>query len=259
MTQLLSNPGAEVDTAGWSGSGGALARVTTPVRTGAGAFRITADGGTNANILGSLLTGLTPGQQVTVTGWVRSAAAIRQAVLQVEWSSDSVGYIAGNASSQVATSSSAWTQVPAVTFTVPANATRALFYPQVISPSAGEVFYWDDLSFDAAAVTPQPTVLASGPARTVWKDPIALSASGMNFTSLSWTVVAAPAGSTAILSNASTASPTFVPSKPGAHTFRVTATGPGGTATSDVNVDVRRQLIRYTAGGSVPVRLLRYP
>lgn len=108
----------------------------------------------------------------------------------------------------------------------------------------------------AAAATPPPSVTAEAPALSVWNDPIPLTiVNGSGYTSLSWAVTSAPSGSTAAVVGTSPAS--LTPDKIGTYKATVTATGAGGTASSTVTTVVRAQLWRKTAGGIVPVKIVR--
>jgi beta-glucanase (GH16 family) len=154
--ELVPNPGAESDVAGWSTSNAALTRVTSPVRTGSGAFRLSAPASGHVLMLGPrTTTGITPGAGLRLSAWVRSAAVSRNALFQVDWGS-STGYLSTGGTPQVTTSTSGWTQVTG-TLTVPAGASTALFYVKFIDAGSGDVHFADDLSVQVVSATESAT------------------------------------------------------------------------------------------------------
>lgn len=100
-----------------------------------------------------------------------------------------------------------------------------------------------------------PTVTASTPNPIVtWDDPVPLTASGTGFDTLTWSAPSKPAGSTVTFTGTTSASATY--DRDGDYLFRVTATGPGGTATADVAVQVRAAMQLVTANGLAPLKFV---
>lgn len=150
---LLPNPGAEADAAGWSTQNATLARVTTPVRSGVGAFSLTAAAAGDVTMVAAeLSSGLNPGQLVLLSAYGRSAAAGRTVQMLVDWSS-ATAYLSTASVSGPTTTTTGWTQTTGSVL-MPATATRGTVFLRFYAAAAGEVHYADDLSVQAD--TPAP-------------------------------------------------------------------------------------------------------
>ncbi len=140
---LVTNPGAEVDVAGWTPTNGTLARVTTPVRTGTGAFALTA---TAANPNMAQAVAVSAGVSYLARAWVLTSVA-RTATLAVTFG---LAGGAGNTSVSLATSTTAYGEL-ALAFTVPAGATTATVTLST-NGAVNEIAYFDDISLVTTAV-----------------------------------------------------------------------------------------------------------
>ena len=154
---LFVNPGAESDPSGWGSENATIDRVTSPVRTGAGAFRLVSAGAGTVQMYrqGELSQGLGPGAPVLLQAWVRTSVA-RQATLRVDWSGVN-GYVGDAGTPFVTTTVGQWTLVSG-TLTMPATANRGFFYLRVVDVAGGETIYVDDLSLQSEVSNPPAKV-----------------------------------------------------------------------------------------------------
>lgn len=145
-SSLVVNPGAETNTTGWGGSANTtLARVTTPVHSGSGAFRMTAIAAGSDQMLASApITGLLAGQTVQAAVWVRTAVTARLVNIQVDWLTSANGFVSTTSNSL--TDSTSYQHLIG-TFTVPATATKGNLYCTVGSVVTSEIHYADDFTF----------------------------------------------------------------------------------------------------------------
>ena len=144
-SNLLSNPGAESGTTGWVGQAATLATVTTPVRSGANAFRLTTTTAGNVEINNSAFVAVTAGTSYTYSAWFRSAATPRSASIRVDWYNSIGNYVATSTyAANITTSTTAWTQA-SFKEAAPTGITQAVIIPVVGSTVLNEVHYIDDI------------------------------------------------------------------------------------------------------------------
>jgi hypothetical protein len=125
---------------GWTTDNATMTRSSTTVRTGAGSLQVTASGAGTANAQHAV----TVSGSITFSAWVRSNGAARSAQFDVNWYNAAGAYITSTSGGS-ATTSTSWQQV-SWTATPPVGAVWGDFVMQVLSPAAGEVFYWDDVT-----------------------------------------------------------------------------------------------------------------
>lgn len=149
----LTNPGFEVNTTGWAGgTNTTIARVTTPVRTGAGSLRVTRTTSTGT-ASASTPTGtsgfpVVAGHTYTASLYSRAAATSRTVLVELRFY-DAAGSLIGAQGSGIANSTSAWTQT-SQTFTAPVGSKYAGVSAQVLSAATSEIHYIDDVSLTLA-------------------------------------------------------------------------------------------------------------
>lgn len=89
----------------------------------------------------------TPGQQVLVATWVRSAVSVRTVSVGVSWYTSGAAFISTTLGSGLSDSTTGWTQVSA-TVVAPATAAFGIAVVQVASTGgASEVHYIDDVQY----------------------------------------------------------------------------------------------------------------
>lgn len=157
---MIGNPSFDTNASGWAGNNCAVARVTTPVQSGAGALSLTSSAAGQIYAINTAHYSGTPalaagGLAYTLSAYVRSAAVSRNASVGIEWYDSAGTYISTSTGSAVASSTSAWTRV-SVTATAPVNAYRyALDVYFAGTAAAGEVHYVDSVQFElGSAPTP---------------------------------------------------------------------------------------------------------
>ncbi|MGH3094766.1 MAG: carbohydrate binding domain-containing protein [Streptosporangiales bacterium] len=182
------NPGFEGGTAGWTPQNAALEQSTEQTHSGTYSGKLTCSS-TNQARLSSDFMPVASGAAYKLTAWYYSLAEI-PLWLTADWLQADNAFIRHDTtnSHQVATVG-AWTLLK-LNFHAPANAAQAWFSMRM-TPQAGNVLYFDDLTFAAhrdldlsiadargraqaavAAASPGPTVgaghtgLAAGPGRT---------------------------------------------------------------------------------------------
>lgn len=148
-TSLMSNATFDAGVTDWTGGNAAVASVATPVRSGAGAMRLTAIAG--ADMSGSTPTGtsgmaVVPGATYRLSGWFRSAVTARSCFVRVRFYTAAGALISTVVSSDVTDSTSGWTQASTTTV-APATAAFAGVSAVVKVPAAGEQHYVDDFFF----------------------------------------------------------------------------------------------------------------
>lgn len=153
LTNLVSNPGVEVSTSGYTCYNCTVARDTTWNASGSASFSITPTGASNDSFvtiggdLGAFRTGLQAGKTYTISGTVRLTGA-------------QTGTLNGNGSRQVTAwytngghtvvrgsqaSNSAGQQRVSVTYTIPGTATAAWIRLYNGASSGNGVVWWDNI------------------------------------------------------------------------------------------------------------------
>lgn len=154
-TNRITNPGFEVDTAGWSGalsnyrinSGATLTRVTTQAKYGSAALRIVTPG-TTALTGADTSFAVTNGEVVTVSAWVKGNVGGEQVQLVA---GDAT---VGSAFSSAITLTTDWQRI-SVTFTATASGTTGAALRQNQSGYPAITFFTDGvLAEPSAALSP---------------------------------------------------------------------------------------------------------
>lgn len=147
--EFVTNGTFDVDATGWTGTNASLARVTTPVRTGAGALSmtVTAAGSPARAGSSSSFVGITAGQRYIAQAWIRSAAAGEAMVVQFDWRDAASVYLSSNIGYSVVDNSSGWSLIT-VRANAPTSATRVsvVVLTSGNAATAGLVHYVDDIS-----------------------------------------------------------------------------------------------------------------
>lgn len=134
-TNLIANPGFEVDTTGWSSAatGTAFARITTQHNSGVAALQVTNSASTSGfGIYGGVTTNYTstvPGQSYNLSAYFKGSVGGETVQLTL------LGYTTN------LTLTTGWQQI-SVTFTATATTSTMFFYGM----SASSVWYLDDVS-----------------------------------------------------------------------------------------------------------------
>ncbi|MEU7400014.1 carbohydrate binding domain-containing protein [Streptomyces sp. NPDC044948] len=151
---LNSNPYFADGLAGWTGLGAAIERVPVPAPapfSGAWAMQVTPDGVAQYPNAGSDQIPVTPGQQYTLSGWLRSATA-RSVALNLNWF-DTIDYLA-TASNNKAVTAGEWTWFE-MTVTAPVDAVGANIAPTVGDfPPSTDVLWAHGLTLRLAGGSP---------------------------------------------------------------------------------------------------------
>lgn len=145
-SSILANGTFDTDTTGWSGSNATLARVTTPVQTGAGALRLTASSAADMSAdtaSGTSGMPVTAGAKYLVTGWFRTAVTARSCKMRVDWYTSGGVFISSEDTASVTDATGSWTRAEAKV-TAPATSAFARIRAMVTAPANGEVHYLDD-------------------------------------------------------------------------------------------------------------------
>jgi hypothetical protein len=143
---VAPNPDFEVDLTGWSATNAALARVTTPVRSGVGAARLTAS--TAATMAAVTPTGtsaqpVVPFKVLVIGAWFRAATAARTCNVKATWYNAAGSPISTVTVATGTDSTAGYTRIRGEV-TAPANAAFVSRQLEVVSPAAGEIHYVDD-------------------------------------------------------------------------------------------------------------------
>lgn len=153
---LVSNPSFDVNTTGWVGGSntiGSPTRVTSPVRTGAGAARVRSASNSTTDhpsirtpTFGSAMA-VTEGETYTYSAYTRAATVPREAYIKLSYyetdgtSLPTATQVSGPVTVNTTTE---WTRV-SVTDTVPATAGRVSVALHTKTTTASEDHYWDDV------------------------------------------------------------------------------------------------------------------
>jgi hypothetical protein len=162
---LLPNGGFEAGAAGWSASGGQLAVVTEPVRTGSRAGRLAASGQSLVAFLESGFITVTAGTTYTLTGAVYfTGTAVTWTQLRITWYSDTISTAMPvlPQSAPIVTPTAAWQVFSSLVATPPAGAhaakVRAVAGLATLNQPGAVIF--DDLSMQGPQL-PAPTASAT--------------------------------------------------------------------------------------------------
>jgi hypothetical protein len=128
---------------GWYAGGGTLADSTAQAHTGTHSALLTTTGSpTRTYLRNSAVSSAAPGQQHTVTAWVRCSVA-RNVIVCLDWYNGAT--FIDRAINQVAVAANTWTQI-SVSGTAPAGTTRIEYGPEMKdSPANGTLLYADDI------------------------------------------------------------------------------------------------------------------
>ncbi|WP_432132756.1 hypothetical protein [Streptomyces tendae] len=172
-TVLNANPLLTDDLAGWTPFGATLERGEAPVPKpfpGTWAMRLTPNGAEQYPNAGSGQIPVTPGQQYTLSGWLRCATA-RSVALNLNWFDGAAGYLSTSANDKPVLAG-AWTWFE-MTVTAPVGAAAANVAPTVADfPPATDVLWAHQLTLrpqtDGAKLADFPfDVRAGGEVMTV--------------------------------------------------------------------------------------------
>lgn len=125
ITNLITTPSFEVDTAGWSGINGTLSRVTTVSRFGSAAARYESDTSTTGTRYADHDAGasVTEGQTYTSSGYALGGSTFTHVRLDISWRDAADSQISVSLGTEVSLSST-WQRV-SNTATAPAGAVTA--------------------------------------------------------------------------------------------------------------------------------------
>ena len=140
---LNANTGFESGTTGWTGAGGALSTVTSPVHDGSNAGKMVPTGSAATVTVESAQQAVVPGNLYTASGWLYNNVA-RSVSLNVNWYDSSHVYIStsSNNSSVAATT---WTYL-SDSFYPPANAAYGTVVPSMFgTPPATNILFMDSV------------------------------------------------------------------------------------------------------------------
>jgi len=145
VSTMFPNTGFDIDTTGWAGSNATLAQVSTPVRSGAGAMRLTATAAADMSAdtpSGTSGVPVVAGAVYVLSGWFRTAVTSRSCKMRADWYTAAGAFISSSDTGTVADSTSAYTSAEA-RVTAPATAAFARLRAMVTAPAASEVHYVD--------------------------------------------------------------------------------------------------------------------
>lgn len=140
------NPDAETSAANWTPAAATIARVTSPVHSGTGAFALTTTS-TGPGYIGA--TGqqmpVRPGGWVHHETWFRAATTPRTAYVQLDWYDANGGYLSSSYGPGITTSTSAWT-LASLDAQAPPGAVAVAPGVVILATVMGGVHYFDDVS-----------------------------------------------------------------------------------------------------------------
>lgn len=148
FTNIVTNPGAETNTTGWTATNNTLTRTTTAgqFRSGVGAFKLQATGAGDMWIetpTGTSGFPVVPGKTYSCTAFFKSAATSRTTQIRINWFNSG-----GSAMTSVTVGypdiTNAWRSIQA-TGIAPAGAAFASIRLVVLSAATNEIHYMDDI------------------------------------------------------------------------------------------------------------------
>lgn len=146
----VTNPSAETDASGWTGTNATVSRVTTQHLYGTAAFQMSATAGGDM----SMITGSMPVDEgLTYAASMSSrpnttARSVRVDILWFDATPAQIGSaVLGTAVGQTASS---WAARPSVVATAPPGAVSAQMRVTVLAAGAGELHFWDGALFERA-------------------------------------------------------------------------------------------------------------
>ena len=161
---------------------------------------------------------VTPGQTLTASAWVRAGASAESCHISLGFYTSASVFIVAPTSTQVTSSTTAWTQIT-ISSIVPSNAAYANLWLAMDSiTAAGEAHYWDDMTLYLG--TPLSTVSSYTPGSVTWRFQIYTP-----FGKPSRTVTAGIAGDVGASVRTNVVPTTAVATVPGSW-VQITATGP---------------------------------
>jgi prepilin-type N-terminal cleavage/methylation domain-containing protein len=142
ITNLVTNPSFEVNTADWSGNGASITRSVAESRTGAASVQVIANANNNNYGLTSALSMLPAqtGQVFSVSAWVKADPGIKLALRSDEY--DGGTYIRGD--SQPFTTNGEWQRVSLTTQPISAG-TSLKVYVRMYNETVTRTYYVDDV------------------------------------------------------------------------------------------------------------------
>lgn len=156
MKVLNDNFDFETDLSGWVANGGTIARVATPGSApfpGEWSLELTPDGVAEFPNAGSDQFPVTPGEDYTVSGWVRCTEA-RTVSLNINWFDSGMSFLSTGSNDEVVAANT-WTFLQA-TFTAPGTAAFANMAPGLTSfPASSVLLYGDILTIRPAGGMPE--------------------------------------------------------------------------------------------------------
>ena len=144
-SEMLTNPTLDVDITGWAIDGNvALAHETTIKRTGAGSCKITyvTTGGIKSTPINNTST-----NKFTLEAWVYIPAASVTRVVRIGLRNQSGALIQGE--TEVTLVADTWTKIVRIT-QCNGTQTSLILWVRLPSPTAGDIFYLDDVSLTQA-------------------------------------------------------------------------------------------------------------
>jgi Carbohydrate binding domain len=146
---LLTNTTFETGVSSWTGVGGTLTQSSTQAHSGTFSARMVPDGTSGQDYMESEQIPAVAGQSVTISCWVRFTNSVTGTFSASVNAYDSGGGYLTTLFSLGSVSAATWTQITN-TYTLPANTAHCSAVLQLTgTPSAGQVWYADDVSLSA--------------------------------------------------------------------------------------------------------------
>jgi hypothetical protein len=157
----IANPGCEVDTTGWFGSGGALARSTGQFHSGVASGQLTPDGVAATPLIGLAASGsptVDVAEDYEGSVWVRSSAGWTTVRLSLAWLNAGNAIISETLSAIVNVPAATWTEITAVG-RAPDGTVKLSPRVQLLgTPPNTNIFNVDDFAIETAPGNePDPT------------------------------------------------------------------------------------------------------
>lgn len=144
VTNEITNPGAEIDLAGWTASASTLARETAVFHSGTASMSWTSTGAGDAFVTYATI-GVTPGRSYVLSAYLRTDGA-RQMRPLIRWRNDAGVTISDAPSSTETATPNAWMRMTRIA-TAPAGATNAQIMLRMTATASGQKCYGDSVMF----------------------------------------------------------------------------------------------------------------
>lgn len=176
-SNLLANSGMDGNVTGWAGVGGTLSYSTAQSAPGSspGAARLVPTGAAADSQVTSTTAdspSITPGDRMTVSGWIRPDTANKSMRIQVNWMTSGGGFVAASGMTVTAPVAGAWHYLE---FTADSSAATTAAKASAVlgltgTPAAGDAFYVDDMQIRRENTDSGTAVAAAIPANSTVQD-----------------------------------------------------------------------------------------